>query len=514
MPHSGDFRARRSRAARRAAIRRRQSAAAVVVAMLLAALFVAVAVLTQGGGGSPATTTNPAPAHRVKTPPLKTAARRGAATRHEATRLVERLGGRLPAGIEDPAAAAAAGRIILAGGLTAQDTSSTTILSVRGRATRSIGQLPAAQHDAPAARWAGFVYVFGGGDGVRQLDHILRIDPRSGRVTSGRAAARGEQRLERRRRSASTAYVVGGYTGTRWLDTIVAFRPGRDARGWSRTARRRCATRPSTAVADDARDRRRVAPERVGLARRLRFDPRRSRVVRIASLPVADDARCRGRLGGTVVHHRRARRCARLGQRRDRGDRSRQRPDQQRPDALADAARSDLAAVALGRSIVVAGGGTTAGVTAASASSLGGARSGAALRSPSAAAANVYAADRRERAHGRRPPGARARLRAEQPVEHDRRHRPAHVQGRSRHYAVGALPAARHALVRPAHALRRQRPLEQPHADRPGDRPARAAARFRWPTRTTSTSRPTGASRSSSPRLAPPRLPHRPRHAR
>ena len=208
VPHSGDFRARRSRAARRAAIRRRQSAAAVVVAMLLAALFVAVAVLTQVGGGSPATTTNPAPAHRVKTPPLKTAARRGAATRHEATRLVERLGGRLPAGIEDPAAAAAAGRIILAGGLTAQDLSSTTILSVRGRATRIIGQLPAAQHDAPAATLGRFVYVFGGGDGVAPARSHPARRPRAD-ASRARAACppraatrpppRSARRLRRRR---------------------------------------------------------------------------------------------------------------------------------------------------------------------------------------------------------------------------------------------------------------------------------------------------------------------------
>jgi hypothetical protein len=27
-----------------------------------------------------------------------------------------------------------------------------------------------------------------------------------------------------------TAYVVGGYTGSRWLDTIVAWRPGLPAR--------------------------------------------------------------------------------------------------------------------------------------------------------------------------------------------------------------------------------------------------------------------------------------------
>ena len=35
---------------------------------------------------------------------------------------------------------------------------------------------------AAAATLGRFVYVFGGGDGVGQLDHVLRIDPLSGRV--------------------------------------------------------------------------------------------------------------------------------------------------------------------------------------------------------------------------------------------------------------------------------------------------------------------------------------------
>ena len=172
---------------------------------------------------------------------------------------MERLGGRLPAGIEDPAAAAAAGRIILAGGLTAQDLSSTTILSVRGRATRIIGQLPAAEHDAPAATLGGrFVYVFGGGDGVRQLDHILRIDPLSGRSRGAGRLPAASRRLGQPPSSAAVAYVVGGYTGARWLDTIVAFRPGRDGRVVAHmpTPLRYAAV---TAVAGTARDRGRVA---------------------------------------------------------------------------------------------------------------------------------------------------------------------------------------------------------------------------------------------------------------
>src|SRR5205823_14915069 len=92
-----------------------------------------------------------------------------------------------------------------------------------------LGRLPGVQHDAAAVTLGRAVYVFGGGNGAAQLDHILRIDPSTGRVVQvGRlpvassdvaAAATG-----------NAAYIVGGFTGARWLNTIVAWRPGRPAR--------------------------------------------------------------------------------------------------------------------------------------------------------------------------------------------------------------------------------------------------------------------------------------------
>jgi YVTN family beta-propeller protein len=139
--------------------------------------------------------------------------------------LAARAAGSLPAAVQDPAVAAVAGRVLAAGGLTAADTSSDSVFSVSGTSARQLGRLPGVQHDAPAVSLDRAVYVFGGGDGVRQLDHILRVDPRTGAVqlvgrlpaasSDATAAAVGD-----------TAYVVGGYTGTRWLSTIVAWRPG------------------------------------------------------------------------------------------------------------------------------------------------------------------------------------------------------------------------------------------------------------------------------------------------
>src|SRR5205823_85239 len=71
----------------------------------------------------------------------------------------------------------------------------------------------------------GMIYLFGGGDGVRQLDSIIRVDPGTGAArTVGRLPAGSSDSAATA--LGGTAYVVGGYTGTRWLDTILGFRPG------------------------------------------------------------------------------------------------------------------------------------------------------------------------------------------------------------------------------------------------------------------------------------------------
>ena len=56
-----------------------------------------------------------------------------------------------------------------------------------GHADASGGRLPQALHDAAAVWLHGAAYLFGGGDGVSQLDRILRFEPGTRRVvTSGR----------------------------------------------------------------------------------------------------------------------------------------------------------------------------------------------------------------------------------------------------------------------------------------------------------------------------------------
>ena len=72
-------------------------------------------------------------------------------------------------------------------------------------------------------------------------------------------------------------------------------------------------------------------------------------------------------------------------------------------------------------------------------------------------ATNVYAARRRERAAAPSPPGARPRLRPNSESNTVDVIDPRTFKVVD-HFAVGALPAARHAVVGPQDAVRRQRP--------------------------------------------------------
>ena len=105
----------------------------------------------------------------------------------------------------------------------------------------------------------------------------------------------------------------------------------------------------------------------------------------------------------------------------------------------------------------------------------------------------------RSRRHDQRdrPAGSGPRLRPEQRGRLGRRDRPADVQGR-RTFRRGRVATARDAVARPADAVRERRRRQHADADRCR---ARAAPARRSPSTipTTSTSRSTGATRSSSP---------------
>ncbi len=130
--------------------------------------------------------------------------------------------------VQDPATGAVGATVVFAGGLDASTTSTARVGSIRDGAVRTLPALPAALHDAGGAVVGGSLYIFGGGNGVRQLDSIIRVGPR------GDSAAAGTLPVPSSDSSAATigntAYVIGGYDGTNWLDTVVAYTPGSGAR--------------------------------------------------------------------------------------------------------------------------------------------------------------------------------------------------------------------------------------------------------------------------------------------
>ncbi|MBA3843891.1 MAG: hypothetical protein H0X39_14975, partial [Actinobacteria bacterium] len=135
-------------------------------------------------------------------------------------RLTATSTGRLNAALQNAAPAVAGSAVVLLGGLTAADTSTSEIIRATATTATTSGHLPAAVHDAAAAAVGGHVYLFGGGDGVAQLDRIVRIPG----TDAGRLPAPSSDQSAAS--IGNTAYIVGGYTGTAWLDTIVAFTPG------------------------------------------------------------------------------------------------------------------------------------------------------------------------------------------------------------------------------------------------------------------------------------------------
>jgi len=149
--------------------------------------------------------------------------------RFRPVRLVERRTGALDAPTQDAAIADAGHhRLLLIGGLTQADTSTDVIRLLASTRDRVGGRLAGALHDAAAVGIGRGAYLFGGGNGVAQLDGIVSIRP-DGRPIEpvGRLPAPSSDQAAAV--IGHTAYVVGGFTGSRWLDTIVAWTPGRPA---------------------------------------------------------------------------------------------------------------------------------------------------------------------------------------------------------------------------------------------------------------------------------------------
>ncbi|HJZ62086.1 MAG TPA: YncE family protein [Miltoncostaeaceae bacterium] len=198
-------------------VRRRRRVALLLVAAVLAIGISALAV--QRSGGPRAAGDAAHAGHKVPGDPV---AGTGGG---QSVVLRERPARRLAAPVQDAAAASTGrGRVLIAGGLTAADTSRSDIEVVAPAGAAARGRLPVRLHDAAAVAIGGVVYVVGGAD-FQTSSTIYRVDPRTGRAA---AAARLPVPMSDVAATVlrGTAYIVGGYTGSRWLDTVLAWRPG------------------------------------------------------------------------------------------------------------------------------------------------------------------------------------------------------------------------------------------------------------------------------------------------
>jgi hypothetical protein len=136
----------------------------------------------------------------------------------------------LPAPAQDVAATSVGpDQALLVGGLDARDTSRPNIDSLTNGRVVPRGHLPTGLHDAAAVTLGKFVYLFGGGGtqggNERSSDRILRIDPASGATTDAGKLPTPTSDLAGAV-VGDTAYLVGGFTGSKPLNTIIAWRPG------------------------------------------------------------------------------------------------------------------------------------------------------------------------------------------------------------------------------------------------------------------------------------------------
>jgi YVTN family beta-propeller protein len=282
-------------------------------------------------------------------------------TRVVPAKLVERVTGSLGSALQDPSSAAlGGGRVLLLGGLTAADASSGSVIAASASGARVLGQLPSARHDTSAARIGRFVYLFGGGNATTQLGDILRVDPSSGQSSlvghlpalnsDSAAAAIG-----------GTAYVVGGYTGTAWLDTIVAWRPGSAAHV---VAHLPAALRYAAVTAVDGGLVIAGGSLENGTASDavLEYLPATHRVIRIGRLPAPTTHAAAATLGG--IAYVIGGRGAVVGSVTTRIVSVEVAARRIRSAGALRAGRSDLAAVAVGARILVAGGHAASGTVA------------------------------------------------------------------------------------------------------------------------------------------------------
>ncbi len=263
----------------------------------------------------------------------------------------------MPFGIQRASAAVAAPSIVtLLGGLDSNNASRTGIQRLQSGKATSLGALQAPVHDAAAVSIGSYVYMFGGGSETSSVSSIIRVDPNTGRNQQAGSLPQPSSDLAAAA-VGGTAYLVGGYTGQAPLDTILAWRPGGQARVVGKLPQPlRYAS--VTALQDKILIAGGDAPG--GPSRQvLLFDPKTAQLSELATLPHPLSHAGAATLGGYGFL---------IGGRGANGAPTREitsvnpntgatAPAGEIPQAMSDAAAS-----ALSNSILVAGGRTTGGV--------------------------------------------------------------------------------------------------------------------------------------------------------
>jgi N-acetylneuraminic acid mutarotase len=193
---------------------------------------------------------------------------------------------RLPAPVQDPATTTVGGHALLIGGARRADVSTSALVLAAAHGGKRIGSLPYPVDDAAAATLAGRTYLIGGGQPA--YSEILSVGGSAQPSVVGYLPVSASDVAAAT--LGSTVYVVGGYTGSRPLETIVAWTGSSTARVVARLPH------PVFSAAVAAADGRLIIAG--GTARRgatrdvYSFDPANGRVTRIASLaqPVTNAA--------------------------------------------------------------------------------------------------------------------------------------------------------------------------------------------------------------------------------
>ena len=402
------------------------------------------------------------------------------------------LTGHLAAPLQDAAPASSGGAVTLLGGLTAADTSSSAVLRATATGAQTVATLPGALHDAAGGALGRSVYLFGGGNGVAQLDQILRV---TGSTVSQVGKLPAPSSDQTGAVLGSAAYVVGGYTGTAWLDTIVAFQPARGARV---VAHLPTAVRYAAVTSTDGELVIAGGSLPNGTASRTVYGwkPGWPRARPIGHLPAATTHATAATIG--TVAYVIGGRGASLDTPTNRIVAVDPRARSVRLAGHLPVAVSDASAAASGARILVFGGhttqATTDGIVAIAQRTSAPARkvARAALRTPKAlSSTNVYAADVPNALRGAART-ARDLVYVPNSLSNTVDVIDPHTYKVIDHFAVGALPQH----VMPAWDLKTLYVLNDKGnsltADQPGDRQA-DAPRSRSTTRTTCTSRPTGS---------------------